>query len=552
MWHKKKRAELVSNPDAWNTVSYYIVECSDKFENCGGTADRLGPIPLHLRMAATYHRFLLISWRDNRPARLEEFLLPPRGGIDWRMPEWLLQHFHKQTDRRRIATYIDKIKRFGPDKTVPWLRVKLQSHDAGQNAFDMLRVDAHDPSFLQVYHDVWRIFFTPSPPVAQQIEAELRTLGLTPGHYRSVHIRAFYGVDTRDENLIRWWTQNAINCATSILPACALPILFVSDSVVAKEEATIYSTKHNLPVVHRHHNQLNPPLHLEKNNSTNIQDFYDIFVDLLMIGMGQCTAYHMGGFGRWGSMISHNSSCILHMRATMIECELLSPLPDRKQDHFNNYSNNDYTPLFLPPMQQQNTAIYNDSMEYNEGLSPSISIHAQTSIENGFNFSHLSFVLDDRIYKDPFVYEEYDSVKLGVNLWERSKKLPSWMKKYFKWHKKQRRSMLNPENWKSMRLLVMECLQHQPKCGGTSDRLKPLPTLIRIAASTQRFLMIHWTRPCRLEEFLLPPKGGLDWRVPDWLRKCCCRPVARNAVLLGQISHFIDQLWHLWFFQIHT
>ena len=139
--------------------------------------------------------------------------------------------------------------------------------------------------------------------------------------------------------------------------------------------------------------------------------------------------------------------------------------------------------------------------------------------ENGYNFSQLSFTLDDGIFDDPLVYEMYNATKYGVNLWDRSTKLPAWMKRYFKWHRKQRRNMLTPENWKSMRLLVMECLQHMEKCGGTSDRLKPLPSLIRIAASTNRFLMIHWTRPSRLEEFLLPPKGGVDWRVPDWLRK---------------------------------
>lgn len=506
-----------------------MVECSNKFENCGGTADRLGPLPLHVRMAAKYERFLLISWRDDRPAPLEEFLLPPVGGIDWRMPEWLLQKLKKPDQKRRIATYMDKILRFGPDKTARWLRVKLQSYNHGQQDYDSRRIDAHDPSFAQVYHDVWRIFFTPRPPIAQRIEMELSTLGLSPGNFLSVHVRALYGVANRDENLVRWWAQNALNCATTKLPSTTtttttdLPILFVSDSPVAKEEAMVYGSKHGLPVVHRLQNQQMKPLHLEKDNSSRVEDFYDTFVDVLMIGLGQCTAYNMGGFGRWGSMISYNSSCTFHMKATMIKCELSPQEPGTKKQ-FENIHRPLATPLFLPPMGQG--VPKGGATEEAATMNPALLVEQQ----NGFNFSQLSYILDDRIFNDPLVYEEYNSTKYGVNLWDRSNKLPTWMKKYFKWHKKQRRNMLTPENWRSMRLLIMECLQHQPKCGGTSDRLKPLPTLLRIAASTNRFLMIHWTRPSRLEEFLLPPKGGMDWRVPDWLRKYYAVNIASSVV----------------------
>jgi hypothetical protein len=105
-----------------------------------------------------------------------------------------------------------------------------------------------------------------------------------------------------------------------------------------------------------------------------------------------------------------------------------------------------------------------------------------------------------------------------ADLWEESTAIPNWMKTYFKWHCEQREKVLNPGGWRSMKLFVIECLDFQDHCGGTSDRLKPLPTMLRMAAMTKRFLLIHWTRPAKLEEFLLPPKGGIDWRVPDWLR----------------------------------
>ena len=66
----------------------------------------------------------------------------------------------------------------------------------------------------------------------------------------------------------------------------------------------------------------------------------------------------------------------------------------------------------------------------------------------------------------------------------------------------------------------MQCLKgSDTKCGGTADRLKPFLFLLREAYESKRFLVIHWTLPARLEEFLVPPKGGIDWRVPKWFEK---------------------------------
>ena len=514
-------------------LRYYIVECSNKFETCGGTADRLGPLPFHIRMAASYQRLLLISWRDDRPAPLETFLVPPRSGIDWRLPAWLLQKFQQVDQRRRIATYLDKILRWGPDKEARWLRVKYQTHDHGQVPYDSRRTSSNDPTFAQVYHDVWRIFFTPTQPIAERIETELHTLGLFPGSYNSVHLRVMYGVESRDENLIRWWAQNALRCATSRLPHVASPILYVSDSVIAKNEAIDFGKKHAIPVVHRLSNQEQEPLHLEKaKNATSLEDFYDTFVDMLMIGLSQCAIHHIGGFGRVGSLISFNASCRFRLKATIESCDLQEyAMDEKKGNHLEPETLP--SPLFFPAM-----------MGGHDGAQIESDLTEVDLFEQGFNFSKLSFTLENGVYGDPLMYEDYNATKLGVNLWARSAKIPVWMKRYFKWHKQQRVHNLNPENWKSMRFLVMECLRHHPKCGGTSDRLvslcrdvltlrkgrrrshflagltqKPLPTLVRLAATTKRLLLIHWTRPCRLEEFLLPPRGGVDWRVPDWLRK---------------------------------
>jgi hypothetical protein len=71
------------------------------------------------------------------------------------------------------------------------------------------------------------------------------------------------------------------------------------------------------------------------------------------------------------------------------------------------------------------------------------------------------------------------------------------------------------EDWqaqprKEPKILIIQCLQGvDTKCGGTADRLKPMLYLLRKAAEMKRFLVIDWTKPCRLEEFLVPPKGGM-------------------------------------------
>jgi hypothetical protein len=100
------------------------------------------------------------------------------------------------------------------------------------------------------------------------------------------------------------------------------------------------------------------------------------------------------------------------------------------------------------------------------------------------------------------------------NIWDDSAIIPPWMKRYFAWHKSER-SRLSRENWESTRYLVLRCLPDDDECGGASDRLGPLPYLLMLANQTNRLLLIHWSRPTPLEEFLVPPVGGMDWRVPD-------------------------------------
>lgn len=106
-------------------------------------------------------------------------------------------------------------------------------------------------------------------------------------------------------------------------------------------------------------------------------------------------------------------------------------------------------------------------------------------------------------------------------LLERSKTIiPEWMANYVTWHQEQRRILFDHNKISNdtasddidMKFMVIRCIESQ-KCGGLSDRMKPLPFYLMVANLTRRVLLFHWTKPSHLEHFLLPPENGIDWRL---------------------------------------
>ena len=113
---------------------------------------------------------------------------------------------------------------------------------------------------------------------------------------------------------------------------------------------------------------------------------------------------------------------------------------------------------------------------------------------------------------------------------------PPWMVEYLHWHSTTKQQ-LTPNNWHQYQYLIVRCYVKDRECGGASDRLQSLPYFVLLAHASQRLLLVHWTRPAPLEEFLLPPPSPLtptnsnsnntnlqpfplsrlDWSVPDWL-----------------------------------
>lgn len=111
----------------------------------------------------------------------------------------------------------------------------------------------------------------------------------------------------------------------------------------------------------------------------------------------------------------------------------------------------------------------------------------------------------------------------GTALWELSDLLPGWMREYMEWHGTERR-ILTRDSWRSgrHRVVVLDC----PRGGVGGDGRHSLaecftaiPYLLRECHAAGRLLFLHWTGPTSLAEFLVPPIGGLDWRLPKWLER---------------------------------
>jgi hypothetical protein len=104
-------------------------------------------------------------------------------------------------------------------------------------------------------------------------------------------------------------------------------------------------------------------------------------------------------------------------------------------------------------------------------------------------------------------------------LWHNHPNIPTWLQDYMAWHHHVVTTELRPETKHRYNYLVLRCYSFDERCGGVSDRLKPVPLLLLAASQSKRIFFIHWyKRPCALEEFLQPPPRGLNWSVPTFLQ----------------------------------
>jgi len=350
-WHRSTKSRI--SPSNWNSTKYLILSCFESYEQCGGISDRLKPLPMIVWEAYQSQRVLLIWW--DKPKPLEEWLVPPNDdnvdGVDWTVPLFLKE----------------ELKREKPKKVVNWNNAKqllrgghgyiaiaycIQSPDAGEALYINEQILLHGNhsagsntignSYQDVFHHLFRRFFTPSPRLANLIQTKMSNHNLIPGRYSAVHLRAMYGRrDHREYQEIVDLAVLGVNCASNLYPG--VPIFFASDTSFAVDSAHAYGRLHNLPIVsldyniliennnndtnknnqqqqvttmdennNNNSNNINNPIHLDKDpnwRNRSASEYDSTFVDLYMLAESRCVAFSNGGYGTFGSLLSYDSDC---------------------------------------------------------------------------------------------------------------------------------------------------------------------------------------------------------------------------------------------------
>jgi len=303
-WHRDQLLTL--DATNWQSRRYLIARCLNIDQSCGGASDRLKSIPLLIRFASQQERLLFVHWE--RPAPLENFLLPPGGGFNWSLPLWLKPKFNFSS-----GGYVQQHSN-AAQRIVPYLKnalhqmmvdVRFQDSGGGANIYDAM-LQPGEPSFAEIYRDVWSIAFRPSASVQALISRHMTDLDLRSGEYSAVHIRYRYP-KARDKNL-KSLTENAVRCANQLYPNA--PVYIASDTPDAiKIARQVANMSLGNRVRSRKGSLTTKPHHLDYSKSREPSKFYDLFVDLYLLAESRCVAYSVGGFGRWGRDLSYNQTC---------------------------------------------------------------------------------------------------------------------------------------------------------------------------------------------------------------------------------------------------
>jgi len=357
-------------------LRFMIVRCFTFDRKCGGLADRLLPLPYLLQVAYSTSRILLIHFE--RPAPLQHYLLPPQGGMDWRIPDWLLPAFNFSVHSRRYKAVTNlEWHAHNPNETI--IQTIFQAYHYGSIPYNERRLqktkEKEEPTFRQVVRDIWRTLFTPTPQIQSLIRQEMEYLGLVEGRYAAIHCRVLYAVQDRDPQQIRTVTQNALQCASELYQSVQGPFYIASDSTRSTQMAIEYartimvnittttttttttaatasssltanndasSWKEMIPIVvarstttatttnNKNQNALHfdriPLPDIDKSINNNqpfyqASDYYDTYVDLYLLAMSECVTHGIGGYGKLASYLSWNESCSSsHFKKKMRVC----------------------------------------------------------------------------------------------------------------------------------------------------------------------------------------------------------------------------------------
>ena len=309
-------------------------------------------MPYYIWLAHKTGRKLLI--KHTKPYPFEKFLVPPEGGLDWRLPDEFLDEEWEVYQNRSFLEY----KR---DRRI-FLHEQIHKPEHNDTRFIFSNANlvktwgVFESNTNMRIEDVWpsifRRMFQPAKELGEIIDSIAKENGLIPGEYGGAHIRARYplpkgsdgniqmkkesqhpGVNMED-NVTRAFVQkmgdNAARCVVKAMPETK-HIYFASDTSEVLDyllndspawarnrdnrgnTTDAVATNHTkLPHIvvrpdYKVHSQ-----HLEVRNIVGSEvaaapkDFYQIFVDLWILSHTKCISQGVGGFAHFASMLSGN------------------------------------------------------------------------------------------------------------------------------------------------------------------------------------------------------------------------------------------------------
>jgi hypothetical protein len=306
----------------------------------GGLADRLRSLPFFLWEAARTNRLFLMQWMN--PCPLEEFLVPPLGGIDWTVPPGL--------DWKGSAVWYD----YDEHQNVPLDPVVLVRHNTWTFLQGMpllakeLNTTWSDPTFAHIFE----VLLTPSRAVQKSLDETMQHLKLTPQHYDAIHLRARYpGTSdafqpktslfsrTVDAGGFQWTreaqtevlqlatratdclvTQNNNRSSSSSWNnnTSTKPIYFASDTNEAVKLVTTTTSLNNNHTTMVGLVTSGERLHLNRNDKTGLifktkpVAFYPAFIDLWILSQARCLVIGAGGYGILASILGVSDCPIVY------------------------------------------------------------------------------------------------------------------------------------------------------------------------------------------------------------------------------------------------
>ena len=173
------------------------------------------------------------------------------------------------------------------------------------------------------------------------------------------------------------------------------------------------------------------------------------------------------------------------------------------------------SPLYVADVSRWDWSIAVQNRSHRPSPSSSSRTRTRSGTTQQYRLVTQSDIMDQHQLYSSNVVSAYNNATFS-SPWRKSQALPQWMKDYFQWHQEALHNISNSKSktWKKFKYVVVRCLERDRRCGGGADRLMSLPLMILLASKLKRLLFYKWEMPAQLEDFLVPPPDGLDWRWP--------------------------------------